>query len=48
MRLSEKSLKHAENGGFMTKNVVFYKMMGRRMRGIAKIPYGYGTFVKQR
>ncbi len=27
-----------ENGGFMTKNIVFYKMMGRRMRGIVKIP----------
>lgn len=35
-----KSLKHAENGGFMTKNIVFYKMMGRRTRGIAKILYG--------
>ena len=35
-----KSLKHAENGGFMTKNIVFYIMMGRRTRGIAKILYG--------
>ena len=34
------TLKHAEITGLMVKNIVFYKMMGRRMRGIAKILYG--------
>ena len=30
-------LKHAENGGFMAKNIVFCKSVGRRMTGIVKI-----------
>ena len=34
------TLKHAEITGLMVKNIVFYKMMGRRMRGIVKILYG--------
>ena len=34
------TLKHAEITGLMVRNIVFYKMMGRRMRGIAKILYG--------
>ena len=34
------TLKHTEITGLMVKNIVFYKMMGRRMRGIAKILYG--------
>ena len=36
----KKSLKHAEITGFMAKNIVFYKLMGIRTRGIAKILYG--------
>ena len=39
MRLM-KSLKYPEITGFMAKNIVFYKLMGRRTRGIAKILYG--------
>ena len=34
------TLKHAEITGLMVRNIVFYKMMGRRMRGIAKILNG--------
>ena len=30
-------VKHAENGGFMAKNIVFCKCVGRRMTGIVKI-----------
>ena len=30
-------VKHAENGGFMAKNIVFCKCVGRRMIGIVKI-----------
>ena len=30
-------VKHAENGGFMGKNIVFCKCVGRRMTGIVKI-----------
>ena len=39
MRLMN-TLKHAENAGFMAKNIVFYKTLARRMRGIARILYG--------
>jgi hypothetical protein len=31
------AVKHAENGGFMAKNIVFCKSVGRRMTGIVKI-----------
>jgi hypothetical protein len=31
------AVKHAENGGFMAKNIVFCKCVGRRMTGIVKI-----------
>ena len=31
-------VKHAENGGFMTKNIVFCKMKMTGMTGIVKIP----------
>ena len=31
------AVKHAENGGFMAKNIVFCKCIGRRMTGIVKI-----------
>ena len=34
------ALKHAENAGFMAKNIVFYKTVARRVRGIVKILYG--------
>ena len=34
------TLKHAEITGLMVRNIVFYKMMGTRMRGIAKILNG--------
>ena len=34
------ALKHAENAGFMAKNIVFYKTVERRVRGIVKILYG--------
>ena len=39
MRLMN-ALKHAENAGFMAKNIVFYKTVARRVRGIVKILYG--------
>ena len=31
------AVKHAENGGFVAKNIVFCKCVGRRMTGIVKI-----------
>ena len=34
------ALKHAEIAGFMAKNIVFYKTVARRVRGIVKILYG--------
>ena len=39
MRFSN-ALDHAENAGFMAKNIVFYKIVASRTRGIAKILYG--------
>ena len=38
MRFSN-ALDHAENAGFMAKNIVFYKTVASRTRGIAKILY---------
>ena len=32
-----KMLKHAKNTGFVEKYIVFYKMMARRLRGIAEM-----------
>ncbi len=43
-------LKRPENGGFMAKNIVFCKCVGRRMTGIVKILFStvctFATFLK--